>query len=78
MELSELSVALRQKQDQWWQALTGRELVWAAYYANDLEAIARQITSLTHKEVERHYADPKSALGRHQGSPKPPTQGDRG
>lgn len=73
MELSELSVALRRKQDQWWQALINRELVWAAYYANDLEALARQITSLTHKEVEDHYADPKSTLARHQSSLKPPT-----
>ena len=72
MELSELSVALRRKQDQWWQALINRELVWAAYYANDLEALARQITSLTHREVEKHYADPAAALNRNPSSLKPP------
>ena len=76
MELSELSVALRRKQDQWWQALINRALVWAAYYANDLESITRQIVTLTHREVELHYADPQSALGRHKGSPKPPAAGD--
>ena len=73
MELSELSVALRRKQDQWWQALINRELVWAAYYANDLESITHQIVTLTHREVELHYADPKAALTRHQSSLKPPT-----
>ena len=75
MDLSELSCQLRTKHEQWWKALISRELVWAAYYANDLEAITRRIATLTHKEVERHYADPKSALSRHPRPTQPPTAG---
>ena len=76
MELSELSYNLRTKRELWWNAVTNREWVWAAYYANDIEAIARQLVHQTHKLLENKLADPQSALGRHLSSPKPPTAGD--
>lgn len=76
MELSELSYALRAKRDQWWNAVIAGEWAWAAFYANDLEVITRNLVKQTHKLLEEHHADPKAALGRHHRSPKSPASGD--
>ena len=76
MELSELSTTLRRAHEAWWKALLAKEWVWAAYYANDMESLVRQITNQTHKLVEEKHADPKSALGQHPRAGVPPEKGD--
>ena len=76
--VGELSVKLRQKHDAWWKALLAGEWVWAAYYANDIEVIARQLTNATHTIVEEKHADPKSALVGNRSPYLPSKKGDRG
>lgn len=75
MELSELSYQLRTKRDAWWNSIIAGEWTWAAFYANDIEALGRQIAFATHQLLEKKLADPQSALAGHHYSPKPPTAG---
>ena len=65
MTTAELHQELTLKRDEWWKALQEGKYVWAAYYANDIEAVARRLTTITHNYVRERYADPESALGRY-------------
>ena len=76
--LEECSYYLQAGRTAWWNALLAREYVWAAYYANDLEALTRRLVDLTHKKVEHHYADPKAALASHPRTGASSKEGDRG
>jgi len=76
LTLLELNEQLGVKHRLWREAMQGGDYVWAAYYANDLEAIARRLTTITHNYVREHYADPESALGRHPSAGVPPKEGN--
>jgi len=75
--LGELSSALHRAHEDWWRAHIAGEDLKAAYLANDLESLARRLTSATHALYERnanaHLAAP---ISQHPSSSKPPTKGD--
>ena len=72
MALAELHAYLLRKLDQWAKAKGEGNWIWAAYYANDLEAASRRLTTITHHLVEDHYANPEASLKRNPSSLLPP------
>ena len=76
MHFADVFSELDRKREACHKAVLAGEYVWAAYYANDLEAIVRSLIKYTHSLVEIKHADPQAALGGHKGSPFSPTKGD--
>ena len=76
LTIEELHSELSRTHEAWRKAILAGEYVWAAYYANDIEAVARRLTTITHNYVKDHYADPESALGRHPRTANPAKRGD--
>ena len=76
MHFVEVFSELDKKREDCLKALQAGEYVWAAYYANDLEALTKRLITYTHTIVERKYADPQAALKRHPDLLDPSTKGN--